>query len=136
MRLLVRREHGAQELISKLAKKGYLAEEIQEAIAECQRLGLQCDRRFVEMVCRARIRQGYGPLKIRKELQGLQVDRELIENVLREEQDNWLAYAMSVRNKKYKDQSDLSYAALQKQKQFLHYRGFSTDIIALVFKER
>ena len=69
MRLLTRREYGAQELAAKLAQKGYRAAEIVEVTAECQRLGLQSDTRFVESFCQARIRQGFGPLKISQELQ-------------------------------------------------------------------
>lgn len=134
MRLLARREHGAHELANKLAQKEYPELEIQEALLKCQRLGLQSDSRFVDNVCRARIRQGYGPIRMRQELQSLQIDRDLIESVLQKEQDNWLMYAIEVRKKKYKDQSELSYAGLQKQKQFLLYRGFSTDTIAMVFK--
>lgn len=134
VRLLTRREHGAYELTNKLLKKGYPANEAQDAVLECQRLDLQNDDRFVDNICRARIRQGYGPLRIRRELQDLQIDAELITNTLRQEQDNWLSYALEVWKKKYKEQGELSYSATQKQKQFLLYRGFSTDTIAMLFK--
>lgn len=133
MRLLARREHGAHELANKLATKGFLTIAIQDALQECQRLGLQSDSRFVENVCRTRIRQGYGPIRIRQELQNLRVDDELIHAALQQEQDNWLGYAIGVWKKKYKEQVDVSYMALQKQKQFLLYRGFSTDTINMVF---
>lgn len=135
LRLLVRREHGTHELVNKLLKKGYPAPEIHEAIAECQRLGLQSDQRFVENVTRARIRQGYGPIRIRQELQALQIDRELVDHTLSQEQENWLGYAIEVWKKKYKDRSEPSFSAIQKQKQFLLYRGFSTDTISMLFNE-
>ena len=134
MLLLARREHGAHELANKLATKGYLAKEIEEAISLCQQLGLQSDGRFVESMCRVRIRQGYGPIRIRQALQNLRLDSDLIDAALALEQDNWLDYAMDVWQKKYKEQVDLSYPAIQKQKQFLLYRGFSTDTITMVFK--
>ncbi len=133
MRLLARREHGARELTNKLVLKGFSREDVQEALIECQRLGLQSDVRFIENLSRARIRQGYGPLRIRRELQHLQVDIELVDDALRQEQDNWLSYAMSAWEKKYKKEEALSYASLQKQKQFLLYRGFTTDTIAMIF---
>lgn len=133
VRLLTRREHGARELADKLKRKGYLLADIEASILECQRLGLQSDSRFVESLCRTRVRQGYGPLRIRQELQHLQVDGELIEDVLQQEQDNWLTYATDVWKKKYKVQTT-SYTDLQKQKQFLMYRGFPMDIIAKVFR--
>ena len=133
VRLLARREHGAHELSTKLARKGHLDSAIQDAVRECQRLGLQSDSRFVENVCRTRIRQGYGPLRIRRELQCLQIDAELVDAALRSEQDNWLSYAIDVWKKKYKEDGEVSYIDLQKQKQFLLYRGFSMDTIAMVF---
>lgn len=132
--LLTRREHGAYELTNKLLKKGYPENEAQDAVLECHRLGLQSDDRFVDNICRARIRQGYGPLRIRRELQDLQINAELITNTLKQEQDNWLSYALEVWKKKYKEQGELSYPVMQKQKQFLLYRGFSTDTIAMLFK--
>jgi regulatory protein len=134
VRLLTRREHGSYELAHKLALKGYSSTDIQEALHECQRLGLQCDVRFVENVCRTRIRQGYGPQRIRQELQHLRIDDEWINAALQKEHDHWLAYAVDVWKKKYKESGGLSYMDRQKQKQFLRYRGFSTDTIAHLFK--
>ena len=134
VRLLARREHGAHELAQKLAKKNHPELEIQEAIAECQRLELQSDVRFVENLCRARIRQGYGPAKIRHDLQTVRIERDLIEHALREEHDSWVVYARDAWMKKYGEQDDDSFAATQKQKQFLLYRGFSVDTINLVFR--
>ncbi|MBA2651888.1 MAG: recombination regulator RecX [Tatlockia sp.] len=135
LRLLARREHGAQELANKLAQKGYQAAEIPESIRECQRLGLQSDVRFVESFCRYRIRQGYGPLKISQELQAKHIERDLIEAALEQEQDNWLNYALAVWHKKFKDQADIPFIELQKRQSFLLYRGFSTEIIAKVVTE-
>ena len=134
MRLLARREHGAHELANKLATKGYPESDIQDVLLTCQSLGLQSDSRFVDNLCRTRIRQGYGPLRIRQELQHLQIDAELVL-----EQDNWLAHASAVWKKKYKEfkePKELSFAESQKQKQFLHYRGFSTDTITMLFNAK
>lgn len=135
IRLLSRREHGAQELTNKLVEKGYSVYDAQEAVVACQRLNLQSDARFVDNLSRARIRQGYGPIKIQHELQHLAIDRALIEYVLAQEQENWLEYARLVWKKKYKEQTEITYAAMQKQKQFLLYRGFSTDTITYLFRE-
>jgi regulatory protein len=133
LRLLARREHGAHELASKLAKKGFAQLAIADALSECQRLGLQSDSRFVEMVCRARIHQGQGPIRIRQELQQLRIESELIASELQKETDHWVAHATAVLKKKYKEEGEVSYIVMQKQKQFLVYRGFSMDTIALVF---
>ncbi|KTD12175.1 recombination regulator RecX [Legionella jamestowniensis] len=135
VRLLARREHGACELATKLVQRGFSQTDIDEAIARCQSLGFQSDVRFVEALCALRIRQGCGPLKILQELQAKQIARELIDNILGQEQDNWLHYAQTVWDKKYKKQRKLSYIELQKAQRFLLYRGFPTDVIAKVVKE-
>ncbi len=118
MRLLARREHGARELADKLAQKGYNRQEINEAIAECQRLGFQSDLRFVEAVCHVRIRQGCGPLKIHQELQAKHIDPELIDKILAREEDHWLEHALAVWHKKYKKQDQISFAEQQKRQRF------------------
>jgi len=134
VRLLTGREHGACELANKLMRSGYSYEESSEVITKCQRLGLQNDERFVKSLCRSRIRQGYGPLKISQELQAKQIDRELLERVLGLEQDNWVTHAVAVWRKKYKNQDVMPFAELQKRQRFLLYRGFPADIIAAVTK--
>ena len=135
VRLLARREHGAHELAKKLLQKKHPEPDIQNAISECQRLGLQSDERFVESLTRARIRQGYGPARIRQDLQNVRIDRELIDRMLNDERDNWASYARDVWMKKYGEFADDTFTAIQKQKQFLLYRGFSVDTINLVFKD-
>jgi regulatory protein len=135
VRLLSRREHGAMELYDKLKQKGCNATEAKEALERCQQLDLQNDRRYVEIYSRSRIRQGYGPLKINQELSNKGIDRELIQSVLRQEDDNWLSYALEVWQKKSKGLEEMSYSEVQKHQRFLLYRGFSMDIIAMVTKE-
>ena len=132
--LLTRREHGAAELADKLMKKGYAAAEIQSAIAACQNLGLQSDQRFVDMLLRVRIRQGYGPERIRREIQLKKVDRELYEQALQAESVDWVDCAKQVLRKKYKSTEQQSWHMQQKQKQFLLYRGFPPHIITRLFK--
>lgn len=133
--LLTRREHGAKELALKLTQKGYAAADIDAAIAECQRLGLQSDQRFVESFVRVRSQQGYGPERMRYELQQKQVDPALFALVLTQEPVDWAARAKQVLQKKYKSLILGSWQEQQKQKQFLLYRGFSQSTIAEVFKE-
>ncbi|HAT1658223.1 TPA: recombination regulator RecX [Legionella pneumophila] len=135
LRLLSRREHSAMELCDKLKQKGFNLNDVQNALNECQRLGYQSDERYVESYIRARIHQGYGPLKIIQELKNKGVDPELIQSVLQEERDNWVDYALRAWEKKFKRQDDFSYSEMQKQQRFLLYRGFDRDVISKVFKE-
>lgn len=135
LRLLTRREHGALELCEKLKRNGYTQAEAKDALDACQQRGLQSDSRFVECYSRSRIRQGYGPLKIIQELKSKGIDSDLIYDILSQEQDNWLAYAMDVWTKKCNGQLDLTFSEIQKNQRFLLYRGFSMDIITKVVKE-
>lgn len=135
IRLLARREHGAAELCAKLERKGFDADLACEAVAECQRLGLQSDHRFTESYTRWRIGQGYGPLKIIQELKNKRINSDLIQEILNQERHNWLGYAIDVWEKKSKGALDYSINDLQKTQRFLLYRGFSMDIINAVMKE-
>lgn len=130
VRLLARREHSVAELNDKLLHKGYCDLDIENAINRCLQQGLQSDARFAESLVRTRIRQGYGPLRIRQELQMKHISPALITEVLSAEHENWLMHAMVVWEKKYKASGDVSFENKQKQKQFLLYRGFTPDIIA------
>ncbi len=134
VRLLARREHGLADLADKLAQKGYVDADIQDALTTCERQGLQSDARFAESLCRTRVRQGYGPIRIRQELQSKQVDRKIIDDALHAEHDHWFDHATRVWEKKYIPSDDASFADKQKQKQFLLYRGFSMKTIAEVVR--
>ena len=138
--LLARREHSAKELADKLKQKGYPESDVSAAILACQRLDLQSDRRYVGALVRTRVRQGYGPERIRYELQQKQIERDVIAAVMAEEQIDWALCALTVLRKKYKssgsaDPSLNTIRERQQQKQFLHYRGFSHDIIAHSFAQ-
>lgn len=135
VRLLARREHGAIELCEKLQKKGYNSTEVKEALGRCQELSLQSDARFVESYSRSRIRQGYGPVKIRQELKNKGIDSDLIQSELDKERDNWMSYALEVWQKKTRGQLDWSFNEIQKHQKFMLYRGFSMDTIIMVMKK-
>ena len=123
-----------RELTDKLVQKGYANDDSINAVIECQRLGLQSDARFIETVCNARIRQGYGPCRIKQELLAKQIDGELIGSILSPLQNDWENNARTVWQKKFKNSGDTSFSELQKQRRFLLYRGFSTETIAKLFK--
>jgi regulatory protein len=135
LRLLARREHSLSELFIKLEQKGHSKNEIQEALDHCQKHGLQSDNRFAEVCSRARIRQGYGPLKIKQELKSKGIDDEVIHSLLQLEENNWADYAYAAWQRKYKKQANQSFEDKQKQQRFLLYRGFDWDIITQLFKD-
>lgn len=132
VRLLARREHGLAELADKLGQKGYIEVEIQEALLTCQQQGLQSDARYADSLCRTRMRQGYGPVRIRQELKAKSVDREHIEAALSMDPHHWLSHARDVWEKKYALSGGASFADKQKQRQFLLYRGFPMETVTQV----
>ena|SRR3990167_7826469 len=133
---LSRREHSAWELKKKLEQKGYNLVEIAQAVEECQRLGYQSDDRFVEVLYRARIGQGYGPVRIKQELEAKGIGAAMIEQVLlHEAEESWLERAVVVARKKCQTVAHLSWDDQQKLKRFLLYRGFPGSVIAGVFEK-
>ncbi len=134
VKLLANREHSQYELISKLTAKNFDNNEIHITIAELIRLNLQSDERFVDMIIRARIAQGYGPDRISNELKYKNIAKELIYDKLDLEKENWVDIAQNAWKKKYDVSIEYSSLEIQKQKKFLYTRGFSTDIINKVFE--
>lgn len=132
--MLARREHGALELGRKLSKKGHSEAVIQSVLEKCQQLGLQHDARFAAQKIRTRVAQGYGPLRVQLELQHLGVSRDVIEAAFFAEAYDWHEQAAFVLQKKYGNISSRTPAILQKQKQFLLYRGFSMTTIMQVMR--
>jgi regulatory protein len=130
--LLARREHSLAELQQKLVQKGHAEDDIQTALETCQRNDLQSDARFAESLCRTRIRQGYGPVRIRQELREKKIAPDIVDDVLQTDAHNWLALATDVWEKKYQSLQASSFAEKQKQRQFLQYRGFPMQVIVKV----
>ena len=68
MDLLARREHGRVELTRKLRQRGACPEMIDIALDRLTEEGLLSESRYLESYIRYRARSGYGPLRIREEL--------------------------------------------------------------------
>ena len=132
--VLAKREHARSELVIKLEQKGFDIATIEQVVAKLQDLNLQSDERYAEMICRVRVKQGYGPLRIKQELDARQVDSVYISESLASEQGNWVSHALAVWHKRYNRQAEYSGKERQKQKSFLYARGFSVDTIAMVFE--
>ena len=132
LRLLARREHGAHELCSKLIRKGFSKASAQDALHQCQCQGYQSDLRFAESICRTRMAQGYGPLRIKQELNYLRIEESVVESALTAVAPLWEEHVYKVWSKKF-PQATNDALAIQKQKKFLLYRGFSHEIIKKIF---
>lgn len=130
---LSRREHSAHELIEKLKRKGCNEEDSIAAVDECQRLGYQSDCRYVDGYCRMRVAKGDGPMKIEQFLRAKGVDSETIR--ARIDKEPWEAHAQVVWEKKCKPLGETTTANEKaKQQRFMLNRGFSSALIADLFK--
>lgn len=139
LRLLGRREHSRAELSEKLAARGFAAAEIEPALDRLQETGALDEARFAEQFIRMRLRQGYGPARIRSELARRGVDATAFEAELAaaEEADadaHWAARAEDARRRRFGPELPGEYAERARQARFLERRGFSAAHIARVLR--
>jgi regulatory protein len=136
LRLLARREHSQQELLNKLALKGFDRSASQEVIDELAEQGWQSDQRFTESYSRHRIKQGYGPIKIANELKSRGIGAFDLDSVVLEVSEGWNEVLEQVYKKKYPDEkTSLLNKEWLKRCRFLQQRGFSGEMIQLLFKK-
>ncbi|MGA7964351.1 MAG: regulatory protein RecX, partial [Gammaproteobacteria bacterium] len=96
LRLLARREHSRAELALKLAQRGIEQTEIERALDRLQAMDALNEERFAEQYMRMRLRQGYGPARIRADLAARGVDTATAEAELagaEGDDAHWLARA-------------------------------------------
>ncbi len=128
LRWLTGREYSRQELELKLQRQVSDHSLIQQLLDELQEQGWQSDSRCADMYVRARLHQGYGPLRIQQELATKGIDEELIMVALTTHQANDPHWVQSCWSKKFCEQVPNSPAVWQKQLHFLRYRGFSSEV--------
>ena len=87
------------------------------------------DERLAEVVVRSRQRRGYGPMRIRKELQQKGLADEAIERWSDVGSRDWLAEAERVRQKRFGGHPPSSFAERARQARFLQQRGFTYEQI-------
>ncbi len=128
LRLLARREHSRRELLDKLALRGFNRDEAEPVIAELTERDWQNDARYTESYVRQRIQTGYGPVRIRYELQQRGInDADLDEQAVA--QGGWQNLLLDVYLRKYDDEKSLTQNEWLKRSRFLQQRGFSGEMI-------
>ena len=130
--LLARREHSAFELDRKLASKGHPAEEIAKVLADLKTHGLLSDERFAESLVNSKRERGYGPLRIRQDLQAKGVAQELIDRCVAVDDREWLQVLRDTWVKKFGGRQPNTFKEWARQARFLQYRGFSSEQIRAV----
>jgi regulatory protein len=129
MDLLSRREHSVDELFQKLLVRDYSADEISQTLEELINDNLLSNERFCEDFVRAKIAKGYGPVKIRQELQQKGISSAMISDYLNQSDEVWLDHLSQVKIKKFGQEAPQDLKQKAKQMRFLQYRGFSIQHI-------
>ncbi|HAJ91701.1 MAG TPA: hypothetical protein DCO71_03615 [Gammaproteobacteria bacterium] len=135
MDYLARREHGEQELVRKLARRGFDAEMVETAVADLKADGLLSDIRFAEAFVNSRFRRGSGPQKIQAELRERGIDADLISVSIEAYDDQWRQRIREVREKKFGAVLPGDFRERSRQMRFLQQRGFTAEQISGVFKD-
>ena len=129
LRLLAGREHSRQELRNKLHSRGGEPEDTERLLDQLEQQGYLSDERFLEQYVEVRIRKGFGPLRIRAELQERGLDDGLINEQLRESDSHWSEQMCDVARRKFGDIASDDRKQQTKIARFLEYRGFPPSLI-------
>ena len=129
MDLLSRREHSRKELFGKLRSRAESVDCLEGVLDQLEEDRLLSDERFVESFVRSRIGRGYGPVRIRQELQQKGVEREVTYLALDAAEVDWCELARDSRQRKFGEAAPVDNRDRAKQMRYLQYRGFDGDAI-------
>ena len=136
MDLLARREHGRVELTRKLRQRGACPEMIDVALDRLTEDNLLSESRYLESYISYRARSGYGPLRIREELNQRGLARSDIEQALRECGFNWQEQLEDTWRRKFSGQLPEDARERARQGRFLSYRGYPLDMVGRLLSGR
>lgn len=123
--MLARREHSVFELTRKLQQRDFPPDVVDKVIAALLADRLLSNERYAESYVRMRSDKGYGPVRIRMEMQERGVEERLIEEYLDGAEVDWFGLAREVRERKFGEELPGAFEQRAKQMRFLQYRGFS-----------
>lgn len=137
---LSRREYGSTELFNKLTAFGYEDSLVSVALEQLQANNLQCDQRYTEAYIRSRSNRGFGPNKIKIELNQKWIDEGLvlatIHSLLEEGELDWRQIIQDEYQKKYRNTVPNNYNEWTKRARFLQGRGFTFEQINAIIGSR
>jgi len=144
VRILAVRDHSEQELRRKLSapvmsKNGpeeidATAEDYDRVVAWCYEHHYLDDDRFASRFLASRGRKGYGPARIRQELNQKGVARASIEKAMRESDTDWCELAREQAIRKYGEPLPREFSEKVKIQRFLLYRGFLMEDIQDIWR--
>ncbi|MEC9375903.1 MAG: regulatory protein RecX [Pseudomonadota bacterium] len=133
MKLMARRERSETELRQKLIARDFDSCKIDKVIDDLLSRNLLSDKRFAEAYTKSRSRKGYGPVRIKNELNQRGVNDDIVQICLANEADQWESRAFSARRKKFGINLPSEFKEKARQMRFLEYRGFTTNQINSAF---
>jgi len=133
LRILTGRDHFKAELIHKLKQRGFAADDINRAVAVCERLYYIDDERSARVYVEQLVRRGYGLKRIDFEMNKKGLKGERIQNIISESVSDVdeLEGARRILKKytrRFEREKDLI-KRRNKIYRFLYNRGFSMDTI-------
>ena len=133
IRLLSLREQSRSELIRRLINRDIGNECAEQLLDQLAEQDWQSDQRFCENLFETRRNNGYGPIRIRAELEQHRIDPGLIDEVTTRSADEWLERLEQLYRKKYRESVIDSAKERAKRSRFLNQRGFSSEQIQKLF---
>lgn len=131
--LLVRREHSRRELLAKLTARGVDADAAAQAVDRMTAEGWQDNTRFAVSLARMRASTGYGPVRIRAELETHHIGADAIAAALASLDDSgdadWPARARALMLRRYGETVFDDSRLQRKAADFLFRRGFDADSV-------
>ena len=144
VRILAMRDHSEQELRRKLAapvmgKNGpedidATPEDYDKVIAWCIESRYLDDDRFVQQFIASRSRKGYGPARVRQELNQKGIAREAIERAMCECEIDWALLVREQAVRKYGEPLPVDFSDKIKVQRFLLYRGYLMEDIQAIWR--
>ncbi|MGM0501486.1 MAG: RecX family transcriptional regulator [Bacillota bacterium] len=136
--LLSYRQRSRKELKERLLKKEYSLEVVNGVINVLERLDYIDDQQFATSWIKDRITKGFGPYRIRCQLEEKGVSSNIINDCLEEQYDTELEYKLAAKlaakkRKHYLDEEQ--YEQRYKLSQVLKRKGFSFEIIDAVLND-
>jgi len=127
--LLARREHSANELARKLRAKGAPEGQVDLILLALKQNGYQSDARFAESYVRHRVEAGFGPMRIRAELQQRGVDSYLIDQFLNQPPEFWQKQLENLWQRRFHGKLPQNQQEYGRQVRFLLQRGFAAECV-------
>ena len=133
MNALSRREHSEKEIYLKFVNLVNSKDILLEEILKLKEEGLISNQRYAEAYIRSRFHSGFGPVRIKYELEKKGVIKTIIKTAFQETDLDWDDKLKSELKKKY-ESNDMKNLNINKISKFFLYRGFDLEKISKLIK--